>query len=81
MKNGDRVTFVDAKGKRQRAHVEQVVGTGISYFKVLNLRVGKDQLYENVPNVRDAQEGEAHWSIADEAEPVIAEAPPEARTE
>lgn len=62
MKEGQRVTYVDAGGKAHRATVSAVAGTGKSGYKTLDLTVG-DETLEGVQHAGDVEAGEAHWTL------------------
>lgn len=73
MKTGNRVTFVDAKGKEHASTVIDVVDTGASGYKMLDLSFEGGRA-ERVPHRGDEQKGKAFWLLETETE-----TPPERR--
>lgn len=73
MKQGQRVTYQDARGKRHAASVSEIAGTGPSGKKTLDLTYDGGEA-TNVPHGDDRRKGEAFWLLETETE-----TPPERR--
>ena len=64
MRAGQSVTYVDAKGRKQRANITAVTGSGPSGYKLLDLEVSKGKFgvskYADVVHERD-EVGRGFW--------------------
>lgn len=67
MRIGDRVTYVDPRGKRHAATITAVPGTGASGFKTLNVAFDGGNADE-VVHGRDRVKGAGYWLLATETE-------------
>jgi hypothetical protein len=63
MRAGQQVTFVGAEGGPEGAVLVAIVGTGESKAKILDLRTEDGSEWRGVRHQRDAQEGEAYWTL------------------
>lgn len=60
MKTGDSVIYADSQGVEHLAHLDAVVGTGPSLYKVVDLTYGEGQHRKSVPHQLDAGR-RAYW--------------------
>lgn len=60
MRVGQKVSFIDLKDERHTGTIVDIVGTGASLFKKLNIQVG-GQTVEDVPHENDAEVGDEFW--------------------
>lgn len=68
MRAGQAVTFIDPDGGEHPARVHAVVGTGASFFKVLDLVIGEGAVALTVPHEKDGEPGRSAWR---EGEPAM----------
>lgn len=64
MKIGQRIVYVDTRGKEHGATVTAVPGTGDSGFKILHLEYGEKKTpVEHVSHGRDRVSGQGYWLL------------------
>lgn len=64
MRRGDAVNYYDQAGAQHDATINEVSGTGKSWYKILDLSVSRDGEHvdiEGVPHENDAEPGQAFW--------------------